>query len=89
MSTTTEPTSPPSEPADNADGALVAQRAILYEEGESTSAPGSAFKGTVVWQVVEEGSGSTGPILRAFIAWYSELTRVIREDFSLSDPDVR
>lgn len=32
---------------------------------------------------------ATGPILWALISLYDELARFIREDFSLSDPDVR
>ncbi len=46
--------------------AVVAQGAILYEEGATPSATGAAFKGTVAWDVVDENS-QNGPVLRATI----------------------
>lgn len=64
------PAIPPAEPpaARGTGSLLVAQRAILYEEGDTSESTGSAAQGQVAWTTVQEpaaGSDETDTVLKA------------------------
>lgn len=56
------PITPPAPVAEVPVESIVAQRSILYEEGEDASGSGTASQGRVAWSVIEETDSSGKPV---------------------------
>ncbi|PLX35828.1 MAG: hypothetical protein C0606_17170 [Hyphomicrobiales bacterium] len=59
---------PVAERASGGEAGLVGQRAILYEEGATAGSSGQAYRGQVVWSLVEEPSTSGAGVNTVLVA---------------------